>query len=214
MKAPLYNIEGKKTGEVEVSDKIFGVRWNATLVHEVITILQSSRRAGTAHTKGRGEVRGGGKKPWRQKGTGRARHGSTRSPIWIGGGTTHGPRTEKVYERKLNKMVRRKALATVLSKKLKDGEILFVDKITFPEGKTKTAASALKVFSAGVGAEKFGIRGGRALILLGTSESATIRSIRNIPFIDVDQARNINAETALLPKYVLITKDAVEKITA
>src|SRR5690606_29965426 len=106
--------------------------------------------SGTAHTKGRGEVRGGGKKPWKQKGTGRARHGSTRSPIWSGGGTAHGPRTEKDYARKINKNVRAKALASVLSQKFADGEIIFVDALSFAAPK---AAEARKVLTALAGIE-------------------------------------------------------------
>ncbi len=213
MEAPLYNQSGEKIGTLVLPEKVFGVRWKPTLVHEVVLALQASRRAGTAHAKGRGEVRGGGKKPWRQKGTGRARHGSTRSPIWVGGGVAHGPRSEKNYTKKVNIQARRTALASLLSQKLKDGEALFVDALSLSESKTKHAASLLKEFSEKSGVGSVGKKGGRALILLPKSDPAIIRAFRNLPYVTVAEARNLNAEEALTPKYLLFTKNAVEKIS-
>ena len=212
MEAPLYNQSGEKIGEITLSDKIFAARWRPTLVHETILALQANRRAGTAHTKGRGEVRGGGKKPWRQKGTGRARHGSIRSPIWVGGGVTHGPIKDKNYDRKINKQARRVALASALSQKLKDGETFFVDEFSLTDAKTKIAASLLKNFSGVVGAEKLGMRGGRTLILVGTPDHNMIKAFRNLPFVEIEEARNINVEKTLTPKYLIFTKEAVEKL--
>lgn len=214
MEAPLYNQEGEKIGNIELSDIVFGVRWNPDVVHDVIRIVQMSRRANTAQVKGRGEVRGGGKKPWRQKGTGRARHGSTRSPIWVGGGVTHGPSTERNYERKINKNIKRLALRSVLSKKLHDGEILFIDDLQLAEPKTKIAASLLANIARGTSHEKLGKRGGRALVLIEKSETPTIRAIRNLPYADIIEARNINAEEALSPKFLIITKNAASKISS
>src|SRR3954468_2503145 len=129
MKSDIYNIQGKKAGTIELPESVFGVAWNDSLMHQVVTSMNSNSRTNVAHTKTRGEVRGGGKKPWKQKGTGRARHGSTRSPIWVGGGVAHGPRNDQNFSRKINKKVRAKALLTVLSRKYKDGEILFVDSL-------------------------------------------------------------------------------------
>ena len=109
MKADVYNAQGKKSGSIELPESVFGVVWNNALMHQVVTSMQANARQVTAHTKGRGEVSGGGKKPWQQKGTGRARHGSIRSPIWKGGGVTHGPRAEKVYARAIPRGMRAKA---------------------------------------------------------------------------------------------------------
>ena len=131
MKSDIYNIQGKKAGSVELPENIFGVAWNDSLMHQVVTTMQANARTPVAHAKMRGEVRGGGKKPWQQKGTGRARHGSTRSPIWRGGGVSHGPRNEKVYARTLPKKMRAKALFMALSRKMKDGELILVDSFVF-----------------------------------------------------------------------------------
>src|SRR3972149_9857733 len=117
MDAAIYDIDGKKSGTVTLPENVFGVRWNADLVKQVSDSLLSAKRKPIAHTKNRGEVRGGGKKPWQQKGTGRARHGSIRSPIWVGGGVTGGPRKEKNFERKVSKKMKAKALYTILSQK-------------------------------------------------------------------------------------------------
>ena len=135
----VYNGTGKEVGKFELPENIFGERWNSDLVHQVLNSILANKRAGTAHTKDRGEVRGGGKKPWKQKGTGRARHGSSRSPIWVGGGIAHGPRAEKNYKQKVNKKMSIKSLFVALSKKAKDGEILFLDSIKMDEIKTKNA---------------------------------------------------------------------------
>ena len=151
MKSKMYTRDGKETGDVTLPETVFGVTWNPNLVHEVVVGMQANARTSTAHTKDRGEVRGGGKKPWKQKGTGRARHGSSRSPIWTGGGITFGPRSEKDYSVKINKKVRAKALATVLSKKLADQEILFVDSLIMTEPKTKDAKAVLTALAKGTG---------------------------------------------------------------
>src|ERR1700756_3132951 len=120
MEATIYNQQGKSAGKINLPESVFGVPWNADLVHEVVRLMNSNSRTNVANTKTRGEVRGGGKKPWQQKGTGRARHGSTRSPIWVGGGITHGPRADKNFERKINKKARSRAFLSILSKKYKD----------------------------------------------------------------------------------------------
>lgn len=212
MEAPLYNQEGFEVGTITLPEKLFGARWNPELVKQVVWMMQSSRRAGTAHSKGRGEVSGGGKKPWRQKGTGRARHGSTRSPIWVGGGVTHGPTSDKKYGKKINIKTRRKALAAVLSRKIKDEEIIFLDKILLSDAKTKTAASMLKKIGGSLDKKTLGARGGRTLVVLEDPNTQAIRALRNLPFVTVEESRNINAEKALTPKFLIMTKHAIEKI--
>ena len=144
MKAQVFKTDGSKSGEVQLPETLFGVAWNPDLVHEVVVSMQSNARAGTAHTKDRSEVAGGGRKPWKQKGTGRARHGSRRSPIWTGGGVTFGPRSEKDYSKKINKKVKAKALASTLSRKFTDGEVVFVENFDFATPKTADAKTVCR----------------------------------------------------------------------
>ena len=143
LEASVFSMDGKDTGSIKLPAELFDVAWNADLVHQVVVGMQANARPSVAHTKFRGEVRGGGKKPWKQKGTGRARHGSRRSPIWKGGGVTHGPRAEKDYSVKINKKMRAAAFMSVLSKKWKDGEVIFIDTLNFATPKTRDAKKAL-----------------------------------------------------------------------
>src|SRR3989338_649624 len=148
MKVKLYNQVAEEVGKAELPDGFLGLKGNAALVHRVVTSQEANRRPTVAHAKGRSEVRGGGRKPWRQKGTGRARHGSIRSPIWKGGGVTHGPLKEKSYKKSINKKMAKKALYTVLSAKARDGEIVVLDTLKFEEPKTKLAAKVFKNLEA------------------------------------------------------------------
>ena len=140
MKADIYNLNNEVVGTMELPVGVFGTKWNATLVQQVLEAQIANARPPWAHVKDRSEVRGGGKKPWRQKGTGRARHGSTRSPIWVGGGKAHGPRNDKDYSQKVNKKMKRVALFSVLSKKAKDGELKVFDTLVLDAPKTKNVA--------------------------------------------------------------------------
>lgn len=211
MNIKVYNQSGAEVGTVELP-KIFELPWNADLVHQVITSYAANKRGGTAHAKGRGEVRGGGRKPWRQKGTGRARHGSIRSPIWKGGGVSHGPKKERNFSRKINKKMARKALFTVLSAKAKDGEILAVDNLSFVNAKTKEGAVFFKKLSAQKGLEKI-TRGNGVLVAFLQKNPPVERAIRNLPFVEVDESRNLNAYKAMQHKYILFPKDALEMFT-
>ncbi len=204
MKSDIYNIQGKKAGSVELPESIFGVKWNDSLMHQVVTTMQANARPNVVHTKMRGDVRGGGKKPWQQKGTGRARHGSTRSPIWRGGGVTHGPRNDKNYARTIPKKMRARALFMALSRKFKDGEVLFVDSFGFKAPKTAEAKKALLAFGKLDGFKKMNASYNAALVASPEHADATERSFRNISSIGYETVANLNPVTILKYKYVII----------
>lgn len=209
MEATIYNQTAKEVGKIQLSEKIFGLSWNADLVHQVIISMESSARTPVAHAKNRGEVSGGGKKPWKQKGTGRARHGSTRSPIWVGGGVTHGPRNDKDYTRKVNKKMKAKALYTILSAKFKKGQILFVDSINFKEPKTKDAKNTLSSFSKiGGFTDILSKKKNSAWIALSKDSGTTKKSFGNFSNVEVDEIRNINPVDLMKYKYIVIENPA------
>lgn len=205
MEAIVYNKNGKEAGKIALNEKVFGVNWNADLVHQVATAMMSNRRAGTAHTKDRSEVSGTGKKPWRQKGTGRARHGSKRSPIWVGGGVAHGPRSDKDYSKKLTKNMKAKALVTLLSRKLRDGQVLFVDSFAQDTIKTQEAAKALKALAGVSGFERLaGSPKKLAHIAFGEANDVVRKSFNNISYVDMDEVRNLNVLDILNHEYLII----------
>ncbi len=207
METQIYNQKGKSVGTLKLPESIFGVKWNGDLVHQVVTAMQANARTPVAHTKTRGEVRGGGKKPWKQKGTGRARHGSSRSPIWKGGGITHGPRNEKSYEQKINKKMRAKALYTVLSEKLRKGQLLFVEELALKNIKTKDAVAVIKDLSTVKGFEK--IVGGKkpnTYITVPAKGDTLKKSFANIPTVEIDEVRNINPVDLLAFRYIIISQ--------
>jgi len=205
MEAKIYNQKGAEAGKINLPPKVFGAKWRADLVHQVVEGMRSNKRAGTADTKNRGEVRGGGKKPWRQKGTGRARHGSSRSPIWVGGGVTHGPLAEKNYKRKISKKMRAQALFSVLSQKLKDKEILFVDSLSLSEIKTKKAAEVMRNLAKIKGFESFATPKKIKILtaLFGRNEKAE-KSFRNLPQLEIVFLKNLNPLDVLNHQYLLI----------
>lgn len=205
METKIYNTEGKETGKIKLPESVFGVKWNADLVHQVVTAIKANARTSIAHTKGRGEVRGGGKKPWKQKGTGRARHGSSRSPIWIGGGITHGPNKEKIYTQKINRKMNARALAMTLSRKFRDGEILFVDTWGLSDKKTALAKRSLATLSAIPGFSIMKKSKNAALIAIAENDINIKKSFRNIGNVSVEEARNINPEELLTYKYVVVS---------
>src|SRR3989338_3257569 len=207
MKITVYNTLGKEAGTADLPEGIFALPWNADLVWQVATSQEANIRKTYAKTKDRAEVRGGGRKPWRQKGTGRARHGSIRPPIWKGGGVTHGPLKEKSYKKKINKKMAKKALYTVLSAKVRDSEIIVLDKLNFAEPKTKLAANVfnnLKEIKKDITAKE-----NRVLVLLPKMEDAIKRAVRNLPYAELDEARNLNAWRAMKHKYLLFTKESI-----
>lgn len=207
LEANVYSQAGKEVSKITLSPKVFGAAWNANLVHDVVVTMQGNARSNSAHTKNRGEVRGGGKKPWQQKGTGRARHGSSRSPIWAGGGVAHGPRNDRDYTRKINKNVRGKALASVLSQKFASGEMIFVDALAFTSPKTKDARAFLGALSGIEGKKDIGVKKTNAalIVLSGRDEHAEL-SFRNLGNIHVMSVKDVNPVELLTYKYVVVAK--------
>lgn len=186
---------GSKAGSVELDESIFGVQVNVPLMAQVVTAQLAARRAGTQSTKTRSEVRGGGAKPWRQKGTGRARAGSSRSPIWVGGGVALGPKPRKYTQRTPKKMVKL-ALRSALSDRAADGKVLVVDQWSFDVPSTKAAKAAL----TSLGAE------GRVLVVLSAEDGIAARSFRNLPEVQLLLAGELNAYDVLVNDYVVFTQ--------
>ena len=205
MKIDVYNQNGEVSGSATLPKDIFEVEFNADLVHQVAVSLSANKRQTSANAKMRGEVRGGGKKPWRQKGTGRARHGSIRSPLWKGGGVTHGPRTERIFEREIPKKMRRKALFMVLSEKAKSNQLIVLDKLEMESGKTKEMAKALV---------KFACKNQSTLIATSNYDKKVYLSARNIKKTSIEDARNLNVLELLSHKYLLLTKESIKTIEA
>lgn len=205
IQSKIYDQKGAEAGSIDLPAKVFAAKWRADLVHQVVEGMRSNKRAGTADTKGRGEVRGGGKKPWKQKGTGRARHGSSRSPIWVGGGVTHGPLAEKNYKRKITKKMRAQALFSVLSKKLKDNEILFVDSLSLSSIKTKGAVEVVKNLAKASGFKPLAnSKKPRVLTALMERNEKTEKSYRNLPQLEIVFLKNLNPMDVLNHQYLLI----------
>lgn len=204
METKVFAIDGSVSRSLKLPEGIFGAKWNPDLVHQVVLSMESNARAGTAHTKNRAEVSGTGKKPWKQKGTGRARHGSRRSPIWVGGGIAHGPRTEKDYSKKISKAMRRGALVSLLSEKMRNGEVIFVEPFDMKAPKTKEALSVLK--SIGTAADAQRLATGRkpyGIIALPKSEKILQKSFANLPSVSVDMVQNLSALDIVNHKYVV-----------
>jgi len=205
MEIKVFNQKGEESGKIKASKEIFGVDFNADFVHGVMVAQMANRRKTIAHTKERGEVRGGGKKPWAQKGTGRARHGSTRSPIWRTGGVTFGPRKEKNYKQKINKKVKIKALLMVLSSKLKDNEIFVLDKIELKEVKTKYMSKLLN---------NLGVLGKTSILSLekDVDNKNILLASRNIERVNLLPVEDLNVLDLLSSKYLVLTKSGVSKL--
>lgn len=203
MKVVVYNQEGKESGEMTLPKEIFEVPLNADLVHQVLISQTANKRQVSAHTKTRGEVRGGGRKPWRQKGTGRARHGSIRSPLWKGGGVTGGPRNDKVYEKDIPKKMRKKALYMVLSEKVKNNLLVVLDTMVMENAKTKTMAAMIKKLPASKASR---------LIAYNNGDKKVFLASRNIAKTGASETRNLNVVDLLNYKYLLISKDGVKEI--
>ncbi len=197
---PVYNIQGSQVGEIALNDQVFGAKVNKALLHEAVTMQLASRRLGTVAVKNRSMVRGGGRKPWRQKGTGQARHGSRRSPIWTGGGVVFGPMSRD-YGYNLPKKARRQALRSALSAKVEAGELIIVDSLSISEPKTKTMVNILEKLKAN-----------KAMIVTAVHEDVVTKSARNIPGTLTMACDGINVYDLLAHDHLVITKDAVSKV--
>jgi large subunit ribosomal protein L4 len=207
MDTKVYNKEGKEVGSIKLPESVFGLSWNGDLVHQVMTSTRTSMRKRTAHTKDRSDVAGGGKKPWKQKGTGRARHGSIRSPIWVGGGVAHGPTNETNYSRKVNKKSRIKAIYTVLSRKAKDGEIVLVESTGINAPKTKEAKSVLHSLSKIKGFSGISGKKTNAAVLLTPDRNLPVeKSFRNFSNINTVSAQGLTINDVLDYKFLIITE--------
>jgi large subunit ribosomal protein L4 len=203
LELPVYDAEGKEVSKISLPKEIFGLKLNNDLVHQVVVSQAANRRRIIAHTKDRSEVRGGGRKPWRQKGTGRARHGSIRSPLWKGGGVTFGPRKEKVFKKEIPKRMKRLALFMVLSAKAKDNSLIVLDKLKVEKPKTRLMAEVLN---------KLPVKEGTTLIALPSMDKNLILASRNLRNVETMQARDLNALDLLSFKYLLMPKEAVKTI--
>ncbi|MDP2684095.1 MAG: 50S ribosomal protein L4 [bacterium] len=201
-KVKLYNQDGKSTKEITLKKEIFGIKVKLELVQQAIRTQEANSRQVIAHTKGRADVRGGGKKPWRQKGTGRARHGSIRSPLWKGGGVTFGPRNDRNYSLKMNKKARRKALLMLLSDKLTHKKIVVLDKMELAGIKTKDFMAVIN---------KLPIKKS-ILVVLPKSDKNIIKSASNVPKIKTINANSLNVIDVVKSNNLLILQDSLKVI--
>lgn len=198
----IVNKEGKKVGAVTLPASVFGLSENNALVHQVFIVKSGNARGNYAHTKTRADVRGGGKKPWQQKGTGRARHGSSRSPIWVGGGVTFGPRSDRNFKRTISTSMNRKAIATVLSSKVREGMLTVVDSLSFAAPKTKEANALLGVL---------GTKG--SVLVVGTVRDENFgMSFRNIEKVTPRSLNRINIVELLKHAHCVISQDALQSL--
>jgi large subunit ribosomal protein L4 len=196
---PLWNQSGSQIGDVELKDSVFGIEPNQQAIYDVVKAQRAAMRQGTHSTRNRSAVRGGGKKPWRQKGTGRARAGSNTSPVWVGGGIVFGP-SPRQYNLKVNRKVRRLALRSVLSGKLADGELKIVDNVALDAIKTKDMAAVLSSLALD----------GKVAIVLAGQDDVVAKSARNIPGVLVTTAQHVSVYELLNVKHVVLTQDAVK----
>jgi len=204
MQAELLNAKGDKVGKVELKDELFGAKPSKEFLHEYVTVYLANQRQHDANTKTRSEVSGGGKKPWKQKHTGRARAGSIRSPLWRHGATTFGPKSKDIYW-EFPRQKARKALNQALAARHADGGIVFVDAFAAAEPKTKAVAAALK---------KLGCDGVRTLVVLAQPDEKLTRATRNIPTVALRLAGDLNAYEVLRSRKIVLTQPALEKLEA
>lgn len=205
LKTPLYTAKGEKKGDIELPESVFGVPSNDTLLHQIYVAVSANLRSPIAHTKDRGERAGSGKKPWKQKGTGRARAGAVRSPLWRKGGVTFGPTKDRNFSKDTNRKMRQKALCVALSEKLRAEKLRVVDCFAFETKKTKEFAALL---------EKLGARPGKALLGFSGTDRDTERMSRNIDKTTNILSANMSAYDLLNHEYLVVTRETVEMLAA
>lgn len=203
MKVAVYNLQGKEVKQLELADAVFNVPAKSAVVHEIFVAQRNNARESWADTKKRGEVRGGGKKPWQQKGTGRARHGSIRSPIWKGGGVTFGPLTERNYKTKINKKTRRAATRMCLTDKVSSGAFYVVENFGFAEPKTKLFASLLKALP---------VKQKTFLVVTPGKDAVVLRATSNLKAVKTTRAEDVNVVDVLSKQAIITSVDGVKKI--
>lgn len=202
--ADVFNQAHEKVGTVELPARVFEAKWTPRAVHQVVVSYLANQRNTVAHAKDRSEVRGGGKKPWKQKHTGRARHGSSRSPIWRGGGVTHGPLAERDFSKKVNDGMKRAALRAVLARKWKDGEMSVLESLAPSAPKTKAVAALVRAFSD--------TKAPSALLVSAKPATALVRAGRNLPKVDTISAADLHAYVVLAHRALLIETKAIEAL--
>lgn len=203
MKLKVYTLTGKEKGDIDLNDAVFNIAVKPSVVHEVFVAQMNNTRESWADTKGRGDVRGGGKKPWAQKGTGRARHGSIRSPIWKGGGVTFGPKMERNYATKINKKTRRLATKMVLSDKAQSGALFVVENFSFAEAKTKAFAALIKALPA---------KQRTFLVLTPGKDAIVLKMTSNLEKIETMRAEDTNVMALLSKQAILTSVDGLKKL--
>jgi len=209
MKIPLHNQQGEEIGDIELPKEIFGVKMNKDLVHQAVVTQTSNGRIVIAHTKKRSEVRGGGKKPWRQKGTGRSRHASIRSPIWAGGGVVFGPVKERNFTKKINKKMKKQALLMSLSSKADDKSVIALDKIELKDGKTKEMVTILNALTQ---KNKEGKKSAKVLLVLPKKDDLVRRASLNLKDIKTILADSLNVLDVVSYGYLIITRESIDII--
>lgn len=200
-KVKVYNVKAQEVGSMNLADDLFAIEYNEPLIHEVVVAYNANQRQGTKSTLTRSEVRGHAKKPWRQKGTGRARQGSTKGPQWTGGGIVFAPKPRD-FSKKVNKQKKRLALLSALSQKIRQNEVVVLDKFAFDKAKTKDAQSFV---------DAFGFKG-NTLVVSDKNSKETILSVANIPTLDVEEIARLNTYDVVASKNLVITQSAIKSI--
>lgn len=210
MQIPVYNQKGERIETIKLDDRFSRAQWNDALIHQVVESSRANRRKPYAHAKDRSAVRGGGVKPWRQKGTGRARHGSIRSPIWVGGGVTHGPKNEKRYDKKINAKMKKKAFCIAIAQRFRDERAFVINSLHCAQTKTRHAESVVRALRALL--HQSAKRPQRLLFIFSEDGRADARAFRNIAGVKTRPDRLLNAYDVLASPAIVLSKSSIPTI--